>query len=87
MGGSSRKVKPKRTLALTKKKKVVKKAKAEKVMKPCHFCGDLVPEVENLCAGCGVVICDKLECDHGDAPWGKHQPEDHQDEVGDHDDE
>ncbi len=48
----------------------------------CKLCGDLIKEddgdkvEDQFCHGCGVYICG----DHmGDAPFGSHNPEDHND--------
>ncbi len=44
----------------------------------CHLCNEPTTD-DNLCYGCGVHICDS----HPSNPWGKHEPEDHDDDPDD----
>lgn len=44
---------------------------------------------EALCHGCGYFICGERGCaaEFGEAPWGKHVPDDHIPEEDDEDEE
>ncbi len=51
---------------------------SEKEQMQCYFCGGQCIEGQ-YCYGCKKYICDECETVE-DPPWGKHLPEDHQEQ-------
>jgi recombinational DNA repair protein (RecF pathway) len=53
------------------------------VANKCFNCGQQCND-DDYCHGCGAYVCGECWTD-GDAPWGKHAPEDHLDDGDDND--